>query len=130
MSEMTEQGASEQEINLERCTKGGRIHNLAGKNWGESVRKAFGVDRLDQLPGPIPVIVPEHVYAISPSFFLGLFSRSLRSLGGREPFLAHYPFVCTREIMVQIEEGIEDWILRTKANHFDVSGGAKKLASA
>ena len=105
-------------IDLEQCTKGGRVHNLAGKEWGQRVRTEFGLDELDDLQGPIRVEVPHHVYAISPSFFLGMFSKSLEALGGASSFHEHYDFVATDVILAQIEDGVLDWEFRSRVRAY------------
>ena len=96
-------------IDLDKHTGNGRVHNLAGKRKGLDVRTSERLDELDNADAPVQVIVPKHLYALSPSFFLGLFSRSLRHFESKEAFLAHYKFIGTEQIKSQVHDGIADY---------------------
>jgi len=93
-------------INLMDVTDNGRVHNLSGKGHGENVREHFDLDRLDEEDGCVEVIVPNDIYAISSSFFSGMFSRSIQNLGGEERFLEKYIFRSHPELMRQIYHGL------------------------
>ena len=97
------------EIDLDLLTDGGRVHNLTGKPLGINARKLLKLDDLDRLDQSVDVVVPDHIYAISSSFFLGLFSESLKNFGGRDAFLQHYKFAADQVIMEQVSEGIKRW---------------------
>ena len=101
-------------IDLDQCTDGGRVHNLAGKDWGQRVRNQLNIDDMDLNDEIVNVKIPSHVYAVSPSFFLGLFSRSLDTLGGREGFLRKYNFSVSEAVREQVLDGILDWEYRSK----------------
>ncbi len=77
------------------------------KSGGISVREHFKVDDLDQSADAVTVKVPEYLNAISPSFFLGLFSESIAKLGGREQFLKKYQFIADSVILEQVNNGIK-----------------------
>ena len=93
-------------IDLNDVTEGGTIHNLAGKERGESVRKHFALDEIDHSDESVVVMVPEELYGISSSFFLGMFSPSIERLGGEEGFLEKYRFDADTYLMQQILHGI------------------------
>lgn len=94
-------------IDLDEFTDGGRVHNLAGKERGEFARQKLNIDSLDTEESVIEVLVPEHIYAVSSSFFLGLFSLSLQALGTKESFSSKYQFRATPTVQDQIDRAIE-----------------------
>lgn len=95
------------ELDLGLLTECGAIHNLAGKPRGVNARQEFHLDSLDHADGPVNVSVPSDIYAISASFFLGMFSQSVEALGGKERFLDHYRFDANDVVMEDIARGIE-----------------------
>ncbi|MDR7221679.1 hypothetical protein [Aminobacter aminovorans] len=100
--------ATLEKVDLGILTKGGRIRNLSGKERGVAARAELGLDNLDKGGGPVEVIVPEYVDAISPSYFQGLFSQSLVTLHGKREFLAKYHFKASPQVMQWIEIGIRN----------------------
>ena len=95
------------DINLDLVANGGQVRNLAGKPRGEDARRAFRLDEIDHEVGIVTVTIPDYIYAVSSSFFLGLFSRSVASLGSADAFFAHYRFSASDSIMRQIQHGID-----------------------
>lgn len=93
-------------VDLGQVADGGKVRNLSGKERGENARIFFHLDDLDRSPSPVTVIVPDYIYAISSSYFLGLFSRSVISRGTEDNFLAHYHFEADADIMKQISHAI------------------------
>lgn len=93
-------------IELERYTGNGKVRNLSGKDRGLSVREEFGMDELDLGPDPVTVHIPEYIYAISTSFFCGMFGDSYETLG-RSGLLEKYEFDMPDELWPQIEQGLE-----------------------
>ncbi len=80
---------------------------LSGRDSGLATRKRFQVSRMDRSPGVVTIIIPDEVFSMNTSFFLGLFGDSVRALG-EEAFRAKYHFVCDEEIhRPTIERGIE-----------------------
>lgn len=95
------------EIDLKRYTAGGKVRNLSGKARGLDARAAFEMDRLDRGDETVHVLIPRYVYAISTSFFCGMFSGSYATLG-RDGLLEKYKFdAVPGELLVQIEQGLE-----------------------
>lgn len=95
-------------LNLEILTDHGKVKNLSGKERGVAARDELHIDELDTSPDLVEVVVPEYVDTISPSFFQGLFSKSIHSLKGREGFLAKYRFVATAQAQQWIDLGIRN----------------------
>jgi hypothetical protein len=112
-------------IDLSPHTDGGRVRNLAGKDKGLDVRAAERLDELDAQGGEVEVIVPDFIDAIAPSFFLGLFSRSISRFGSREAFLNHYRFRCSELIAPQIDDGINDYF-RARSSIDQLLGKTKR----
>lgn len=66
---------------------------LAGRDRGERARKEEKLDSLDRAEEvEVTVVIPEHIYSVNSSFFLGMFDRSIRALGA-EGFRRRYKFV-------------------------------------
>lgn len=78
---------------------------FSGKKRGIAVRKELKIDELDKSDYTIEVIVPKDTFSINASFFLGLFSKSIKFLG-EESFRGKYIFDTTEEIRKNIDEGI------------------------
>ena len=95
------------EIDLARHRSQGS-HLLSGRDRGISVRADERLDDRDREKGSVTVAVPEDIYSINTSFFLGLFGPSVRKLGSREAFLGHYKFVCTPLLLEDVERGIRE----------------------
>lgn len=94
-----------QMIDLEKVSGGSP--NLIGRERGEKARSALEIDRLDQERDQVVVVrIPPEVYAVSSSFVLGLFSRSIDALGP-EQFRNRYKFDASQSVLQQIEHGIE-----------------------
>lgn len=94
------------ELNLHEVTGSGRVHNLAGKDRGSSARALFKLDILDNNPESVTVIVPDYLDTISTSYFLGLFSKSVKNLGA-DNFKNKYRFVADEVMQKQINHGIK-----------------------
>ncbi|MCE5222363.1 MAG: hypothetical protein LLF98_14250 [Clostridium sp.] len=92
------------EINLKQCVKNGN-KVLSGRDNGYYWRKSFKIDKLDKEDYGILVLVPEELFSINPSFFLGLFGDSIRALGEIK-FRERYKFDCDEVIMESIDEDI------------------------
>ncbi len=94
-------------IDLEEFTAGGKVKNLSGKERGKAARKQFGLDRLDSEREPVEVKIPNSVYAISTSFFCGMFGESYTKLGGPEKLREVYRFHVPDGLQPQIQQGLE-----------------------
>ena len=94
-------------IDLEEYTRDGKIRNLSGKDRGLDARRQYKLDEIDQGEESVIVRIPKYIYAISTSFFCGMFSRSYERLGSKEDFLVRYRFDATELQWKQIDQGIE-----------------------
>lgn len=92
-------------IDLSEYTGNGKVRSLFGKDRGLDARKRYNIDELDSSPDVVRVIIPEYVYAVSTSFFCGMFGDSYISLG-EEKLLTKYVFQAPDHIWVQIEQGL------------------------
>jgi len=106
-------------IDLGQATDNGSVRNLAGKERGESARLMFNIDMLDaglvSTDRTIEVRVPDFIYAISSSYLLGLFSPSVRKLGGPDQFFAHYKFSASASVIKQVTHAVNRSALRPQA---------------
>ena len=93
-------------IDLERFTKGGTVKNLSGKERGLSAREEFRLDDYDNGREPVVVRIPDNVYAISTSFFCGMFGKSYQTLGKRR-LREIYRFETSEVPWPQIEQGLD-----------------------
>lgn len=70
---------------------------LAGQDEGKAIRDRYGLDHVDALPpkdapdGLVTIAIPESVYSFNSSFFLGMLSKSVATLGAEE-FRRRYRF--------------------------------------
>lgn len=93
-------------IDLQEFTRGGEVRNLSGKDRGLYAREQFNLDHHDSLQETVTVSIPKNVYAISTSFFCGMFGDSYDVLG-REGLLKVYEFDVPDVLWPQIEQGLE-----------------------
>ena len=83
---------------------------FAGRDRGRKVREAARLDDHDKKRDVIEVRVPEDVFSINSSFFLGMFGPSIRTLG-EDGFQKRYKFT-GKDIGRVIRDGIDE-ALRT-----------------
>ena len=91
---------------------------FTGRARGEKARLDL---KLDQLPPEevVEVRIPDETYAVTSSFFLGLFGPSVRTLGG-EGFERQFRFVGPSFIIGKVS----DWVLRALRDKRDIFGRA------
>jgi hypothetical protein len=95
-------------IDINELTGNGKIHTLSGHPKGLAARRKFGLDGLDKEGAIVDVVVPDHLYGLSPSFVQGLFTASVRFFGNsRERFFQHYRFQASDLVMRQINRGMD-----------------------
>lgn len=95
-----------QAVNLDVLTQG-KVHNLSGHERGLAARQLFELDQLDKLDGPVEILVPDHIYGVSPSFIQGLLSASVKALGSnRDRFFEHYHLIATDLVRRQFDRGL------------------------
>jgi hypothetical protein len=80
---------------------------LSGRDSGLAARQHFNLDKLDVSDAHISVIIPDEVFSLNTSFFLGLFGDSVRRLRP-DGFRKKYTFVGDENIHgATIERGIQ-----------------------
>lgn len=79
---------------------------FVGRPKGERARVIAKLDRADERDSNVTVIVPEGVYSVNSSFFLGMFGPSVRRWR-EEGFRERYKFVGT-DISHAVEDGIRE----------------------
>lgn len=94
-------------LDLAEYTADGKVRNLSGKDRGLHARARFRMDELDRGADVVTVIIPDYVYAVSTSFFCGMFSAIYNALGGRDRLLEKYEFEAPPELWPQIEQGLD-----------------------
>lgn len=80
---------------------------FSGRARGEKARNRFDLDSTPDDQKFI-VLIPESVYTVTSSYFLGLFGPSVRKLGSRDAFLGHFEFRAPEHILNKLD----DWITR------------------
>jgi len=94
-------------IDLDILTENGKVHNLSGHDRGLAARAEFQLDGLDGDSPTVEIHVPDHIYAVSPSFIQGLLAASFATLGStREAFFRQYRIVASDLIKRQFDRGI------------------------
>ncbi|MBD9476163.1 hypothetical protein IB268_24835 [Achromobacter sp. ACM01] len=92
----------------------GRVYS--GRPRGELARRELGIDRLDAATNvDVEVRVPDKLYGLTSSFFLGLFGPSLNFFGSKEAFQKKYKIIASRPIMEEIDEYIETELRRNQS---------------
>lgn len=93
---------------------------FTGRSRGEKARQRIGLDKLadDEI---VDVNIPDEVYTVTSSYFLGLFAPSVKALGGRERFLDVFRFVGPDFILTKLD----DWIDRALREGEDIFGVSK-----
>ena len=80
---------------------------FSGRQSGQLNRNKYNLDKIDQSDVSIDVLIPEDTYAITSSFFMGLFGKSIRDLGDRNAFVKKYRFKTSERFRGKIEIYIE-----------------------
>lgn len=78
---------------------------LSGRPSGENARRHFKLDSLDKSDDRAEVSVPDDLYSVNLSFFLGMFGPSVRKIGA-EGFREKYVFKGRPIHQKTVEEGI------------------------
>ena len=94
-------------INLQDKISSGSII-LSGREKGEHLREKLKLDELERDNDEIVIIVPDSIVSFNSSYFLGLFTPSIKKYKSREKFLEKYKFECDEYIDKDIEDGIAE----------------------
>ena len=103
-----------EDINLKKII--GDLLVLSGRSNGEIVRKKLNISQKDADEKKYNIVIPCEVRTINPSYFIGIFSESIKNLK-LEKFKKKYNFISSNDdgklkngIEEDIKEGIE-WAL-------------------
>ena len=77
---------------------------LSGRPKGEGVREELHIDELDVSRDEFIVKIPDRIISLNSSFFLGLFTGSIKRLG-ISAFESKYTFECRDVVLEDIERG-------------------------
>jgi hypothetical protein len=86
---------------------------FTGRPRGVALRKKLKLDSVDEVGERVSVDIPEDVYTVTSSFFLGLFGPSVRHYGSKNDFLCHYSFKAPERVASRLDEWV-DRALRDK----------------
>ena len=94
-------------INLQQY----RIPNskiLYGKDFGIQARRKLKLDEIDKAEEQVTIIIPDDIWSLNSSYFIGMFEKSVLLLG-EEKFRKKYLFQCSNNyILENINQGIDD----------------------
>jgi hypothetical protein len=71
----------------------------SGRPRGESLRRKYELDAIDQSVETVAVNVPPTTYSVTSSFFLGLFGPSVLAAGSRDAFFRKFKFSASPVLM-------------------------------
>ena len=104
------------EIELKKEYRGGvKSTTFSGRAEGEEVRSKLDLDTIDRQPDHVVVKLPDDTTSFNPSFFLGLFFKSIKYLKSVEAFKQKYSFDLSNfdtELKGYIKEDITDCYIR------------------
>lgn len=75
---------------------------FVGYSFGQSTRKNFNIDFLDNQLSIIEIIIPEETYSISSSFVRGLLEESLAKFNTKQDFYNKFHFKCNSDFLIVI----------------------------
>lgn len=78
---------------------------FSGREEGKEVRKKLNLDVVDVKENYVNVVIPPDTLSMNTSFFLGLFGKSVRTLGEID-FKNKYHFDCGDVILRSVNDGI------------------------
>lgn len=91
---------------------GNQSTTFSGRPEGEAVREKLKLDAIDGSTECVSIIIPNDTTSFNPSFFLGLFYKSIKRLGSVDAFKKKFVFDFSnfkdQELLKYIEKDIED----------------------
>lgn len=81
---------------------------LSGRDKGEKLREKINLDFIEENEDVIEITIPNAIVSFNSSYFLGLFTPSIKKFKTKEAFLSKYHFVCDEFIQKDINDGIEE----------------------
>ena len=92
-------------IELKPYHRGPDSNTFTGRSSGEQVRKELKLDSIDNDGKLYDIFIPKETTSFNPSFFLGLFFNSIKSLKGYDKFENKYSIIILEE-NIDIKEGL------------------------
>lgn len=93
-------------VDLGDLTRGGEVHNLSGHERGLAARNHYGLDGADGGDEDVEIVVPGDIHTITPSFFQGMFAKSVLAAGDPTGFRSRFHFRASAIVQRQIDRGI------------------------
>lgn len=90
-------------LDLTKLVKDPESKVISGKDRGINARKEYDVDSLDTVSDRITVVLPQYIKIITPSFVMGMFSKSVLELGSVDAFMNKYEFQTSSLVLEQIK---------------------------
>jgi hypothetical protein len=91
-------------LDLSRLLNDSDTKIISGKERGMNARREYKIEDLDMENVTFNVILPAQIKVIAPSFFMGMFSASVRRIGDVNKFLDKYKFQTTPSVLDQITQ--------------------------
>lgn len=109
LTERTQQKDNVQELPVvvDFQKQGFKDRVFSGWRRGKLARKEFEVDKLDNLEVKVNVVIPEDLYCLTKSFFLGMFGPTLKAMKSKLEFKEKYNLVGPAHILEEIDEYID-----------------------
>lgn len=96
---------NQETVTIDFSNFGGPVYS--GRDRGELARREKRMGDLDSSDGVIEVNISDATYAVTSSFFLGLFGPSIKKCGNRDAFLAKFQFDIPEPFKPMLESCIE-----------------------
>jgi hypothetical protein len=81
---------------------------LTGRDSGEELRSKLELDKIEDEIAVINITIPDRIVSFNSSYFLGLFTPSVKKYKTKEEFLKKYNFKCDKWILKDIDDGINE----------------------
>lgn len=82
-----------------------------GRAQGEAARIRLALDSREDSATNVEITLPDNIYSMNSSYFLGLFAESVKKMGSKEAFKSKYHFHGPEYIMGFIDDYIDRALL-------------------
>lgn len=101
-------------IDFNQLTENGRVHNLTGRDVGRRARESLNLDGFDESNETVDVLIPDHIFLVTPSFFIGMFAKSVLAAGDVETFFKKYRFTSPPQVTRQLRDAARRSLLSSE----------------
>jgi hypothetical protein len=102
-----------EQLDLNAFRTGPENRIFSGRDRGEEVRARAGLDKTEERADTVQVLIPSDTFTLNLSFFLGLFTASVKKHGAAW-FNAHYQFtgpeIQVKKIPTYVDEAVKESI--------------------